>query len=338
MVNIAIVGAGFMGTTHLNAYQMMQNVNVTAICNSGEEKGKALAQKAGCPWYGDFGAMLKDESIRIDLVDICVPTYLHKEYAVMAANAGKHIICEKPAALSLEDYLQMKNAAEAAGVSLNIGHVIRYWPEYVYAEKLYRQGAFGDLKYARATRMACVSKRARDGGWFIRPDLSGGGLLDLHIHDVDYFCHLFGKVRSVYSVGSKNRAGSWNYVCTSLNFENGLQAVAEGISEMPHGFPFTMELNIVGENKALCYKLGSGENLYDMSSTGRVTRIYDCEDDPQTVGTDTTDAYYLELKDFVEHIELGTPVETITDADVIHTMKVMEAVKQSLEEHREVMV
>ncbi len=338
MINVAIVGAGFMGSTHLNAYLSMDNVRVRAVCNTGEEKGRALAGRAECEWYCDISSMLRACGDEIDAVDICLPTYLHKENAILAISAGKHVFCEKPAALSSEDYREMNAAAEKMGVSLNIGHVIRYWPEYACAREMLTGGEFGEIRYARATRMSCVSKRAREGGWFTDPRRSGGGLLDLHIHDVDFLSSVFGRVRSVYAVGSKNREGSWSFVCSTLNFESGFSAVAEGISQMPAGFPFTMELNIVGEDKALCYRMGAGENLYDVKSAVRSARIYDNSAQPAAVCTDTPDAYYLELKDFVEHIEQGTPVTVITPRDVEHTMNVMDAIRLSLETGRETAV
>lgn len=330
MVNVAIVGAGFMGGTHLSAYQQMPDVRVTAICDKGEAAGCSLAEKAGCPWYGSCMELLTAEP-QIDVVDICLPTFLHEESVILAAEFRKAIICEKPAALSREVFARMLDAVRKAQVALNVGHVIRYWPEYAYAKKLYDGGQFGNIRYARATRMSCVSARARKGGWFTKPDRSGGGLFDLHIHDVDYFCYLFGKVKSVYACGSRNSVGSWNYVCSTLNFENGISAVAEGISEMPQGFPFTMELNIVGDQQALCYHMGAGENLYNIHEAGRMTHVYSNEKEPETVCLEHPDAYFLELRDFIDHVKAGTPVEVITPEAVDYTLRVLAAIKQSLE-------
>lgn len=338
MVKVAIIGAGFMGGTHLNAYQQMPDVTVAAICDAGEAAGRSLAEKAGCEWYGDCFEMLKKIGSQIDVVDICLPTFLHEKYVIMAAEFQKNIFCEKPAALSPEIFARMSEAVRKANVTMNIGHVIRYWPEYTYAKNMYDNGQFGSIRYARATRMSCVSARAKNGGWFTRPDRSGGGLFDLHIHDVDYFCYLFGKVKSVYAAGSQNAVGSWNYVCSTLNFENGISAVAEGISEMPHGFPFTMELNIVGDAQALCYRMGAGENLYNISAASRTTRVYSNEKEPETVCTEHPDAYFLELRDFIDHIKTGSPVEVITPEAVDHTLRVLAAIKQSLETGKEVSV
>lgn len=337
-MNVAIVGAGFMGGTHLSAYQKMPDVTVTAICDAGEAAGRSLAKKAGCPWYEDCSEMLQSAGEKIDVIDICLPTFLHEKFVVLAAQFGKTIFCEKPAALSPEGFTRMTDAVKKGNVTMNIGHVIRYWPEYAYAKKLYDGGRFGNVKYARATRMSCVSARAKNGGWFTKPDRSGGGLFDLHIHDVDYFCYLFGKVKSVYACGSQNDAGSWNYICSTLNFENGISAVAEGISQMPRGFPFTMELNIVGDEQAFYYHMGAGENLYNIDAASRIARVYSEESDPQTVCEEHPDAYFLELRDFIDHAKDGSPVEVITPEAVDHTLRVLTAIKQSLETGTEISV
>lgn len=108
-------------------------------------------------------------------------------------------------------------------------------------------GELGTIKYARASRL---SEHPAWSEWYRRAENSGGGLFDLHLHDIDYLCYLFGKVKQVYAVGRKNSVGCWNHVATSLTFENGMEATAEGILEMPSGFPFTTELNVVGDKKA----------------------------------------------------------------------------------------
>ena len=141
MVNVAIVGAGFMGGTHLSAYQQMPDVRVTAVCDKGEAAGRSLAEKAGCPWYGSCIEMLTAEP-QIDVVDICLPTFLHEESVILAAEFRKVIICEKPAALSREIFVHMLDAIQKAQVALNVGHVIRYWPD---AKKLYDSGQFGKM-------------------------------------------------------------------------------------------------------------------------------------------------------------------------------------------------
>lgn len=330
MVNVAIVGAGFMGKTHLAAYQAMKNVKVTAVCDLGEAAGRALAEAAGCPWYADGEAMLAGAPV--DVVDICLPTFLHEQYVLLAARNKKHVICEKPVTLSMESLDRMLATVFEAGVQFAVGQAVRLWPEYVKAKELYDAGELGTVKYARASRLSVHPQWSE---WYRRPENSGGGLFDLHLHDVDYLCFLFGKVKQVYAVGQKNDVGCWNHVASSLTFENGVQATAEGIIEMPKGFPFTMELNVVGDAKAVSYRMRAGANLEDVASAVRETWLYG-GDAPELLDIDPYDAYQRELEDFIGHIEAGTPITSITPQDIRHVLSVILAIRTSLESGRTV--
>lgn len=325
MVNVAIVGAGFMGKTHLTAYKAMNNVTVTAVCDLGEKAGRALAEEAGCPWYADGETMLREAAV--DVVDICLPTFLHEQYVLLGAKYKKHVICEKPVTLSMEALDRMLAAVKEAGVQFAVGQAVRFWPEYVKTKELYDAGDLGTVKYARASRLSVHPAWSE---WYRKPENSGGGLFDLHLHDVDYLCYLFGKVKQVYAVGQKNDVGCWNHVASSLTFENGVQATAEGIIEMPKGFPFTMELNVVGDEKSVSYRMRAGANLEDVASAIRETWLYG-GDEPEKLAIEPYDAYQSELEDFIGHIDAGTPITSITPEDVRHVLQVIHAIRTSLE-------
>ena len=325
MVNVAIIGAGFMGKTHLTAYKAMNNATVTAVCDLNETQGRARAEEAGCPWYADGETMLREA--KVDAIDICLPTFLHEQYALLGAKYKKHILCEKPVTLTLEALDRMLDAAEKAGVQFAVGQAVRFWPEYVKTKQLYDAGALGTVKYARASRLSVHPAWSE---WYRKPENSGGGLFDLHLHDVDYLCYLFGRVRQVYAVGQKNDVGCWNHVASSLSFENGVQATAEGIIEMPAGFPFTMELNVVGDQKAVSYRMRAGANLEDVASAVRETWLYGGAE-PEKLDIDPYDAYQKELEHFIGHIDAGTPITAITPQDVRHVLTVIHAIRTSLE-------
>jgi predicted dehydrogenase len=326
MVLVAVIGAGFMGQTHVEAYHGMKNARVAAVCDSNEEKGRELAQKAGCPWFGDAEEMLRTQ--KIDLVDICLPTFLHEQYVLLAAAYKKHVFCEKPVTLTAPAVERMLRATREAGVQFMVGQVVRYWPEYVEAYRLYRSGQLGKIEYARASRLSVHPKWSE---WYSRAENSGGGLFDLHLHDVDFFCRLFGRVDTVYATGVKNQKGCWNHVVSMLNFENGVHAVAEGVIEMPDGFPFTMELSLAGDRQALMYHMDAGDNLENVAAARRATWLYEKGQAPRRLDIQPYDAYAFELQDFVNHIEKGELVEVITPADIRHVLYVILAIQRSLE-------
>lgn len=141
-----------MGRTHVTAYKAMPNAKVTAVCDLNEKQGKDLAEFAGCDWYNDGESMLN--TVDIDVVDICLPTFLHEQYVLLAAGHKKHVICEKPVTLSLESLDRMIAATKEAGVQFAVGQVVRFWPEYVRAKEMAETGKLGTIKYARASRLS----------------------------------------------------------------------------------------------------------------------------------------------------------------------------------------
>ena len=145
MLNVGIVGLGFMGMIHYLAYQRLRGVKVAAVCEQDAVrrggdwrtiKGNfgppgELMDLIGVAQYAELDTMLADPAL--DLIDICLPTALHAGAAIKALQAGKHVLCEKPIALRPVDGIAMVAAAEKAGRMLLIGHVLPFFPEYRFA-------------------------------------------------------------------------------------------------------------------------------------------------------------------------------------------------------------
>lgn len=332
MVKVAIVGAGFMGDTHASAYSRMENAELVAICDQNVEKGSALAEKYHCTHYADFDEMVKD--CEMDLADICLPTFLHEQFVLKAANAGKHIICEKPVTLNVESLDRMLETVEKNQVMMFVGQVVRFWPEYVEAKNMLDNGTLGEVKSYYAARL---SEHPAWSEWYRKVENSGGGLLDLHLHDIDYACYLFGKPEKVYAIGKKNEYGSWNHVSSILTFSNGVSTTVEGILEMPEGYPFTMQLRIVGSKKAFEYIMKAGKNLEDVASAGRAAYLYG-EGESKKLSIEEKDAYTTELQHFVNCIDAGETSDIINMRQVREVLCTIRALNQSLEEGREITV
>ncbi len=332
MVNIAVIGAGFMGQTHATAYQQIENASLMAVCERNEEAGRAYAERFGCAHYADLEELLT--ICPVDVIDICVPTFLHEEFAVKAAKAGKHIICEKPVTLHVESLDRILAEVKKAGVTMYVGQVVRFWPEYVRGKKLLDEGVLGELKAYYAARL---SEHPAWSEWYRRVENSGGGLLDLHLHDIDYACYLFGKPEKVYAIGKKNEYGCWNHVTSILTFADGTQATVEEIMEMASGYPFTMELRMTGSRRVYEYVMKAGKNLEDVSSSRRTAYLYG-DGKEERFPVDETDAYQIELQHFVNCFDQGVPSPVINMEQVRNVLCTIRALNQSLEERREVVV
>ncbi|MEG0252355.1 MAG: Gfo/Idh/MocA family oxidoreductase [Christensenellaceae bacterium] len=326
MLKSAIIGTGFIGNAHATAYQNIKNVQLAAIVDVNEEKGKAAAKEFNCKYYSDAEEMLKNEDV--DIVDVCLPTFLHEQYVVLAAKYKKNVICEKPVTLTLESMDNMIQATQKAGVKFMVAQVVRFWPEYVKIKEMFDAGAFGDVKMVYANRIAQHPNWTQ---WHKNPKNSGGGLFDLHLHDIDFLQYLFGDVKSVYAVGKASETGCWNHVMTTLKFKDGNAATAEGIFDMTENYPFTMTFRIVGESRTVDYSMVAGFNLEDVASSKRAAMLYENGCEPKKLGIEETDAYQIELQYFADAIEKNEPIKVVTPENSRHVVEIMLAIQKSLE-------
>ncbi len=126
MLRVAVLGVGGISGAHIPAWKAMEGVNLVALCDIRPEQMEKYSE---INKYTDFDEMIKQEEI--DILDICLPTYLHVEYAVKAMNMGIHVLCEKPVALEASDVEKLYEAAERNKVKFMAAQVIRFWPEFV---------------------------------------------------------------------------------------------------------------------------------------------------------------------------------------------------------------
>ena len=126
-----LVGCGFMGGMHAQIYKSLPNVELVAAVDDRIEASEEKLDKLGCPApvFAELSEALA--AVDCDFVDVCMPTFLHKKYAIEAAEAGKALFCEKPLALSVEEADAIISAAKANGTFAQVGHCLRFWPEYM---------------------------------------------------------------------------------------------------------------------------------------------------------------------------------------------------------------
>ncbi|MDD4219845.1 MAG: Gfo/Idh/MocA family oxidoreductase [Sphaerochaetaceae bacterium] len=326
MLRIGIMGAGFIGAQHAAAYAQIKDAHLVAIADLNIEAGKKLAKENNCTFYEKAEDMLSKE--KLDIVDVCLPTFLHEKYVLLAFKHNVHVLCEKPFTLTYESAEKMVEAAEKAGKTLMVGQVIRFWPEYVRAKEFVDAGELGTIKMVTMSRLA---QHPNWSTWHRDPKKSGGGLFDLHIHDVDYMCHLFGDVDQVYAIGEKDRNGCWNHVLSTITFKNGQRAAVEGAFEMTENYPFTMTMRLVGHDASYEYNFIAGFNLENVGGAVRSAVLFKNGAEPEVQKIDETDAYLLELRYFVEQIAKGEPVTQALPRHSLYVMKVMLAIQESLE-------
>lgn len=198
MLKVGMVGAGFMAKMHAECFRLIPDARITGVTGGGPERAKEFAAKYDCCYYPSLAALLSEGDP--DMVDLCTPTDLHPSQTLAAAAAGKHVFCEKPIALTLEEAEAMIQACRAAKVKFMVAHVLRFWPEYTAIHDLAASGRLGKVLWASARRFTYSPNWAKEG-WHRDPCRSGGGVLDLHIHDLDYLSWILGPPKTVYSKG-----------------------------------------------------------------------------------------------------------------------------------------
>ncbi|MFL5243132.1 MAG: Gfo/Idh/MocA family protein [Gemmataceae bacterium] len=267
MVNIGIVGIGFMGMIHyLAAAKLGGSGQVTALCSRDRKK-------LGGDWRGihgnfgppgemmDLGHVKKYERLDqllgdrdIDLVDICNPTSLHPETAIKALRAGKHVLVEKPIALRTEDADAMVAAARQAGKLLMVGQVLPFFPEFAFAHQAILKKSYGKLLGAHFKRIIAKPDWSAD---IADPAKTGGPALDLHIHDTHFIRVICGMPEAVFATGIVDN-GVVQYLTTQYLFGSSGPAVTCSSGAVAcKDRPFVHGYEIYLEQATLVYESGT---------------------------------------------------------------------------------
>ncbi len=327
MVRIGIIGLGFMGRMHIAAYQKIDGVKITAIADQdprraqgdfsggwGNIEGAAESMDmTGVTGTTDYHALLN--SPEVDAVDICVPTPLHEELAIAALSAGKHVLCEKPLALSSQSAKRIADAARSAKGIFMPAMCIRFWPEYAWLKQAVAEGRYGKVLDATFHRVA-----AMPAGWFSNGEISGGGILDLHVHDTDFVYHVFGKPQAVFSRGYTKTSGKIDAVNSEFIYEGGPHyCTVEGSWTQDDKFPFNMRWRVNFEKGTAEFISGRTPALV-VASGGEVKEL-----------TFDGDGYYHELKYFAACCATGEKPTVVTADDAVESLRIVEAEAKSAE-------
>jgi len=325
MFKIALIGSGFIGTVHASAYRNLPNAQLVAVADINEAAGRKLAEEFSCRYYQNAEAMLRQE--QPDVADICLPTFLHEPYVALSAKYCRHVLCEKPFGLSLDSCKRMVQCCEDAGATLMVAQAARWTPEFVDAARLLREDTFGRLHMVSTKRL---SQAPAWTTWHQDPKKSGGGLYDLHVHNLDWLISVFGEVERVSAVGWKSDTGCWNHVAVSLTFRSGVNAVDESSLDMVGDYPFSYGLRIVGDKATYDFSYIGGQNIENCDTAVNAAFLYPKAQQPRKAEAEPGDLYELELRDYLAALEAGQPVP-IAPAQSLYVMQVVEAVQQALE-------
>lgn len=242
-LRVGLLGAGFMGNMHAACYAQIGGVELVAVADSVRENAEKIANSYGCRIFGEAEKLIENSDV--DIIDVCLPTYLHPKYTLQALEAGKHVFCEKPIALTGEDGKKMVETARRTGRRFMVGHVIRFWPEYVELKRFIDSGELGKLVALQLSRWTAYPHWS---DWLTDPEKSGGAIVDLHIHDADALIWLLGKPRDLCVRGTVDRV----MVLYDYGLDGPEFVSAEG-GFLPGPVPFRMAFRAVFEKGTLDY-------------------------------------------------------------------------------------
>jgi predicted dehydrogenase len=296
----AVVGAGLMGNVHADSLASVEGISLKWVVDKHECRGKALAEKYGATWTKDVNPLLKDSETQI--VIHALPTYHRLEYLGKYMDAGKHILCEKPLARNLEEAQTILNTAKGYDKVFMTGHVVRYFWEYAQAHDLIISGEIGTPGIARLSRCGGrPSSQNKTDNWYLDFQRSGGVLLDLAIHDLDWLLWTFGPVRRCFAQMTDPKDNHSDYSLAIIKFKTGVLAHVEtSWTEAPGSFWSTFEVS------------GSdGIMEYDMRDTKTLALTHKTSSQDAKAGTVIPESptfespYMTEMKHFVECIQKG---------------------------------
>ncbi len=307
-VKIVILGYGFIGNIHLNAYLQMKDVEVAGIYSTTQ-----TGDIQGIPVYNDLEKCLELG----DVVDVCLPTFMHRDVFEKAVEKGKHVFLEKPMAHTDEDCRRMLELEKRCSSKVMVGQVLRYFPEYRKLKECIDPDKPASTLLSRRSQLPVGAKN-----WSLDRSNSGGVILDLSLHDIDFARWAFGPVTRVFAQTDPDHY----YALITLRHENGSISRIEGSWRYDGGF--AQEVEIAQENELFTF---NSQEVSPLSVHRNISLKKDSTEVPPVLLRD--DPWSLELRDFIDSIRNNEPAP-VTLQDAYESTKLGLLALQSAEEKR----
>ena len=299
MLKVGLVGVGGISHSHIDAWEKMEDADLVAMCDIRPERMENFPEKKH---YTDFDEMLAENEF--DVIDICLPTYLHADFAVKAMEKGINVITEKPISLKEEDIDRVYKTAEKNNVKFMVAQVLRFWPEYELLKEIYETKKYGKLLSGTMTRLGCYPKWSWDG-WMMDEKRSGLVPFDLHIHDLDFMVYAFGMPKVAHQFRSK--LPDQDFI--SISYDFGDFQINSEASWYATCYPFTAEFRFQFEDAVVANE--NGKMLIHLRDDQRIDLSEDAEGETGDINLPKSNAYANEIRYFADCIINNTPVEKV---------------------------
>lgn len=324
-IAVGVIGLGGMGTAHCKTVASLENARVVALCDIRPERmDMAVETKinfdigiggtvdlSGARKYTDYRRLLRNREVQA--VVIALPSFLHARAAIAAFKAGKHVFSEKPIALTSREAVREVRVAAEHGRFLMVGHVLRFWPEYVMLKEMIDSRCYGRTLGASFRRAGSTVQWGWDN-WFNHEELSGGCAMDLHIHDVDTILWFFGVPTKVSARAASVPTAGSRYI-VALYEVGDVPMVSAEAGWFCGPYPFDMSFTVLFESATVDYRMSAKPTL----------TVYKADGTTETPAVPEVNACVEEVKYFIDCVAAATPPARMKAQDSALAVAIVEA-------------
>ncbi len=316
-LGVGVIGVGGMGECHARVFSEIPTTELVAVADISKERARKIAERFQCDYYLNFTDLLKREDIQA--VSIVTPDLYHVEQSIAAAEAGKHILLEKPIAQTVKEAEKIKKAADVNDVRLMIAHILRFDARYVQLHDQIEQGVLGDIIHIRAKRQSPAPRKRLE--WKTSMFYYSG------VHDIDLLLwYINGQAEEVYAK-KVAKVTEEDCIFVLYSFRNGTVGTLEISWSLPNDFPASLwsEMEVVGTK-------GAGYvDIYDHGLKLFVNGPHfpDCIHQP-VYNNQTMGDLRAELMHFVDAV-LHDKEFLVSTNDAIRAIAFIEACQESIE-------
>ena len=308
MQKVGIIGFGKMGRKHFESFKRVPGVGVYGVFDTDPNK----ARESGIRTFTDHNQLIKE----CDIICVATPTDTHKQYILDSIAGKKPVFVEKPLCRTVEEADEIMKAVKKNKTKVMVGHVVRYFNQYAALKKSIDDGCVGKPAIARITRCSKFPKASNN--WFNSREKSGGVILDLMIHDIDFLIWCFGDVERVYAKDiSWGKIPNMDYALAVIRFKKGVIAHIE--ASWAHAGGFRARVEVAGNRGLVNYDSRHPASLKVEHSNGEVMRENPVDEN----------ANQMEIREFVEYV-LKNKIPRITLHDAYEALKVSLAALESV--------
>ncbi|MCD9025383.1 Gfo/Idh/MocA family protein [Cohnella silvisoli] len=314
MIKIGLIGTGFMGGMHAACYEALlgkHNFRVTAVADADINKATELAKKFGAQAYSSASDLIMNADVTA--VDICLPTFLHKDIAIQAMRKGYDVFIEKPVCLTGEEADELLQVQQETSARVMVGHCIRFWPEYMELKQIADSGQYGRIVSGVFKRISPKPDWAWQS-WLDDPLKSGTAALDLHIHDVDFVRYLLGTPKQIQTETVKG-IGVTPHIFALYTYDDAVISL-EGGWDYPKQFPFEMAFRVKFEQATVVFSSASSPSFVIYENNHEVIeRTFEAGEAAGGGNISSLGGYINELAYFISSLENGTEIanSSLTD-------------------------